>query len=163
MKEMTAGVTLDQPRWRKAIVPAVMLLTAILIGFFALYAATARQPVATLPPTLLSQRALEEQYGLRVDLIGITAAGGMVDLHLKVLDAEKSRSLLKDPANFPALRTETGGIVLSASEDSRARSNHLENGRGLHLLFPNVSNTVQPGAAVIVILGGMHLESITAR
>ena len=85
----------------------------------------------------MSASLLEERYGLRVNLIGVTAAGGLVDLRLKVLDAEKAKSLLKDAANFPKLTVTGSDVTLLAAEDSQAQAANLEDGRLLVILYPN--------------------------
>ena len=39
---------------------------------------------------------LEERYGIRITLIGITAGGGMIDFRYKVIDADKATNWIKD-------------------------------------------------------------------
>ena len=56
-----------------------------------------------LPTTVISQSALEEKYGLRVNLVAVTGAGGFVDLRLKIVDGEKAKLLLTDAKKFPSL------------------------------------------------------------
>ncbi len=58
---------------------------------------------ASLPngTVVISQGTLEEKYGLRVNLIAVTAAGGFVDVRLKIVDGEKLKLLLADKNKFP--------------------------------------------------------------
>jgi ABC-type Na+ efflux pump permease subunit len=111
----------------------------------------------------LSLSALEAQYGLRVSLIAVTAAGGLVDVRLKVVDAEKAKQLLKDAASYPALMVPSSDTVLTAPEESRAQELKLENGGMIMLLFPNTSNAMKPGANVTVLFGDIRLEPVVAK
>ena len=69
-----------------------LLLVAALMGGCAANAASAAPPPAAR--TTLTAEQLEAQYGLRVNLLALTAAGGMVDLRLTVTDAAKAAALL---------------------------------------------------------------------
>jgi ABC-type Na+ efflux pump permease subunit len=111
----------------------------------------------------LSLSALEAQYGLRVSLIAVTAAGGLVDVRLKVVDAEKARQLLKDAASYPALVVSGSDAVLTAPEESRTQELKLENGGLIMLLFPNTGNAVKPGANIAVLFGDIRLEPVVAK
>ncbi len=51
----------------------------------------------------LFQKAFDEQYGLRVNLLAMNTASGMVDLRLKMLDVVKAKSFLQDKKYFPIL------------------------------------------------------------
>jgi len=163
MEEMTANPEVDQPGWRKYLVPVVVLVIVILVGILA-YATISRQ-AAVVPPgtTPISQSTLEEQYGLRVNLIAVTAAGGMVDLRLKILDAAKARLLLQDTKVNPVLIVAGSGVTLPAPEDSQAQDIKLENGGVLFFLFPNVRNVIKPGVPVTVKFGDVSLEPIPAK
>ena len=73
----------------KKYLPLALLLLALIAAlglFFALQTGRAVDNLAST--TVISQSALEQEYGLRVNLLALTAAGGMVDLRLKILDAE---------------------------------------------------------------------------
>ena len=111
----------------------------------------------------LSLNALEAQYGLRVNQVAVTAAGGLVDVRLKVLDAEKAKQLLKDAASYPALMVAGSDAILTAPEESKAQELKLENGGMIMLLFPNTRNAVKPGANVAVLFGDIRLEPVVTK
>jgi len=113
--------------------------------------------------TVIPAGELEEQYGVRVNLVAVTAAGGLVDVRLKVVDAEKARQLLKDAASYPALVVSGSDAVLTAPEESRTQELKLENGGLIMLLFPNTGNAVKPGANVAVLFGDIRLEPVVAK
>jgi hypothetical protein len=112
---------------------------------------------------LITQSMLEEQYGLRVNLVAVTAAGGLVDLRLKFVDAEKARSLLQDPKNFPALWIADGGVRLDAPEDVKAKEIQFEKDGNVFLMYPNAGDVVKPGVAVTVVFGDLQVEPIAAK
>ncbi len=118
---------------------------------------------STPPVALLSQADLEGRYGLRVTLIAVTAAGGMVDVRLKMVDAAKVQALLQDRANFPALRVGERGVTLNASADVRSGEINFENNADLFLLFPNSGNAVKPGTQVYLMFGNIAVEPIKVR
>ena len=112
---------------------------------------------------VISQTVLEDKYGLRVNLIAVTAAGGMVDLRLKILDGKKASLLLQDKRNFPTLLTGDKNITLHVDEDTKSQEIKFENNGGLYLIFPNSSNAVKPGSNVSVVFGDIQLEPISAK
>jgi hypothetical protein len=111
----------------------------------------------------LSLSALEAQYGLRVSLVAVTAAGGLVDVRLKVVDAEKAKQLLKDAASYPALMVSGSGAILTAPEESRTQELKPANGEMILLLFPNARNAVKPGTKVAITFGDIRLEPAVAK
>jgi hypothetical protein len=98
-----------------------------------------------------------------VNLIAVTAAGGMVDFRLKILDGEKAKGLLADKKNFPSLVIAEGNVILTASEDSQSQILQIEDGGNVFLLFPNSRNVVKPGGAVTVKFGDTVLEPVISK
>jgi hypothetical protein len=140
--------------------PAIIFLVLLLAAGFLFYLSI-KQASVPAPGTTLSQAALEEKYGLRVSLVAVTAAGGMVDLRLKMVDAEKARALLQDPNNFPALRT--GSVILNPSEEVKSREFQFDDGGSLYLFYPNSGNAVKHGGTVSVLFGNTALEPIEVK
>lgn len=110
--------------------------------------------------TSISAATLEEKYGIHVNLLAVTAAGGMVDLRLKIIDAAKATALLEQPANFPVLSVGDGAVTLEAPEDSRQAVLNLRDGSLVVLLYPNTGGVVTPGTALTVVFGDLELEPI---
>jgi len=113
-------------------------------------------------PENISENTLEQDYGLRVTRIAATAAGGMVDFRLQVLDAGKARPLLTDSARLPSLVVPENGATLT-NPGSTDPDLLVEDGRIFFVLFPNTGNAVQPGTPVIVAFGDLQLEPMTAQ
>jgi hypothetical protein len=163
MNEMTASPTAGQPQRRNVLVLVAFLAGLILLGLLAFRVFSHRQvgpsPAGTSP---IQQAAFEQQYGLRVNLVAVTAAGGMVDLRLKIVDAEKAQALLGNRTNYPALLV-GDDLVLHASQETINQEIKYENGGSVYALFPNAGNIVKPGTPVTILFGDRQLEPIPAR
>jgi hypothetical protein len=105
---------------------------------------------------------VEERYGIRVTLIGVTAAGGMVDFRFKVLDQEKARVLTKEHDLMPVLSVQNTDTRL-AMPGGGMHSMTLQNGKVYYLLFGNSKGTVKPGTPISVAFGEMQLKPIPAQ
>jgi len=130
-----------------------------LYAFFTLRAKTSALPAAI---QAISQATLQEQYGLQVQLIAATAAGGMVDVRLKIVDPQKAQALLEDRAHYPALRAGRDSLI-KASDDFVQQPIKFENGASIYSLFPNAGNLVKPGQPVTLVFGNLQLDPILAR
>ena len=110
----------------------------------------------------MSAADLEEEYGIRVTLVAITAAGGLVDLRFTVLDREKAAHILHDAAAMPELFVESSGAVLSAPK-AMAHKLTLLDGATYFLLYPNSGGAIQAGTGVSVVIDGIRLAPIDAQ
>ena len=144
------------PRLRNYILPAILL---ILLAVGALYYSFAR----IKPASVISREDLEQQYGLRVNLVAVTASGGMVDLRLKIVDAAKAKALLQETANFPALYVGARKVTLQAPQDTRSQELSIEDDGNIFLLYPNAGNAVQHGTPINIMFGDLRLEPIVTQ
>ena len=115
-----------------------------------------------LKPVPITQATLEQKYGLHVQLVATTAAGGLIDVRLKIIDPQKARMLLGDQANFPALLV-GNGVVIRVAEDIASQPIKFEKDAGIYVLYPNAGNLVQPGSAVTITFGELQVEPIPAK
>ncbi len=141
------------------IILSILLVTAIYINNVSKAFQAASLPKGTV---VISQVALEEKYGLRVNLIAVTAAGGFVDVRLKIVDGDKLKLLLADKSNFPTLYTQQG-VILNASEDTRSQEIEFVSGGNLFVMYPNSGNAVKQDTPVTILFGNIALEPIHAR
>jgi hypothetical protein len=109
----------------------------------------------------ISQAELSETYGLRVNLVAVTAAGGFVDVRVIILDGEKAKSLLSNPDNFPALSVED--VTLQVSRQAKEQKVKYETNGTLFFMFPNAGNTVRKGMPVTIRFGDIVLEPIESQ
>ena len=145
--------------------PILFTLLVMLSGAaaFVSFRLQAEQPAAPLrasrPATF---QELEQSYGIQVELIGVTAAGGMVDFRFRVLDADKARALFANHNNLPVLNP-VGSSVNIAVPEGAGHSMSFEDGKVYYMLFGNSGGAIRPGTPVQVIIGGMLLDPITAQ
>lgn len=145
----------------KPLMVTIILIVLLALGLYGYNAFRAFQAPQAGSVTI-TQSTLEENYGLRVQLVAVTAAGGLVDLRLQILDAEKAKAFLDDSANFPALRA-GDDVVLRTTEDAAAQDIQFENGKSIFIMFPNSGNILKPGDPVNIIFGDLQLETIQSK
>jgi len=141
------------------IILSIMIFVALNIGNLSRPSQVASLPKGTVA---ISQGALEEKYGLRVNLVAVTAAGGLVDVRLKIADGEKLKLLLADMKNFPTLYTEQG-IILSAPEDTKSQKIEFITGGSLFIIYPNSGNAIKHDTPVTILFGNIAVEPIKAK
>jgi hypothetical protein len=140
-------------------IPAVSAIVVVLVAFTA-YQWWSHQPGAIL----ISQQELEEKYGLRVSLLGATAMNSIVDLRMKVLDAEKASAILS------AEHHDALGLMVAGDESDIITAAHMsrhgtivKTGGIYFTFFPNRQNAVRSGTPVNVVFGNLRLEPIAAQ
>ena len=110
--------------------------------------------------TLISPATLEEQYGIRVRHVVVTAAGGLVELRYRVLDAEKAFPLLSDHTNPPSLIVDGTSAVLSSPGHSH-RTEVEE--RVYYVHYMNSNGILQPGMTASIVMQDKRLEPIVVQ
>ena len=144
MQQTIVDTATNRSSQRKPWIAAIILLFVFVIGLLAYRAlaiSSLTKTSASIAP--ITQDVFEQSYGLHVNLVGVTAAGGMVDLRLKILDAAKAKQLLQ--AQPPTLWVVERKVLLTAPPDSQTQAPSLENGAMYFVMFPNTRNAVKPG------------------
>jgi|GEM_PF-1121482 hypothetical protein len=164
MQDAKINRAVAQPLSFKILLVAIFFIGLLGIGLYVKNVYKALQPHSfSEGSAVISQAVLEEKYGLRVNLAAVTAAGGMVDVRLKILDGEKAKLLLADKNNFPVLLADDGRVVLHESEYTKSQELKLESDGNIFLLFSNIGGVVKPGSSVTLKFGEIALEAITSR
>jgi len=164
MNEKTIGLKIPSANpVRYLALGSLLLGFLVVIGF--LVSRTVQQSwAASSGGDVITAQTLADEYGVRVNLIAVTAAGGLVDFRLKILDAEKAKLLFQDSGDAPRLLIGDGPTVLTAPEDSTSQLlGTLEDNGNVFLTFPNVGSVTQPGMSAIVEFGEIRLEPITIK
>lgn len=166
---ITPGVTQTRfQRLAKYLLQAAILLPLV-AGVFAYRFWTAPPAPAPLETTnaitSISPETLEERFGVQIRLLGVTAAGGMIDLRYKVLDKEKAAFLVGEASEPPVLIAEENGITLAldTSTHGMKHNTRLENDQIYFHFFPNTQNAVKPGSPVTIVFGSVRLNPILAQ
>jgi hypothetical protein len=154
---------------------SIALLTIGLVSVRLVVGDVSRQGEHPLPEAVISAQTLEDEYGIRVTLVAVTAAGGMVDVRYRIIDPEKAAKLI-DPEHGgimpmihvedvlctePGLRPRYENIFLVP--DPHMRTQKLLPDRMYFTLIPNSRNAVTRGASVIVVFGDVALEPLVVR
>jgi len=116
---------------------------------------------AQLPGTPASVEAVEAQWGIRIQHIGVSADGGLIDFRFVVIDPDKAAPLLS-VENRPRLYVEASGALV----DSLMHPPHSHEptpGQSHFLLYHNTGGAIQRGASVSVVIGEMRLEGVIAK
>lgn len=138
----------------------IVLLLLLAVGIVA-YGLASRRPIPA-QPVKISQAELEQKYGLRMDLVAVTAAGGFVDVRIRVVDGEKAKILLSEQSNFPALSVGRN-VILQAPEDIKSQKMRFENDGTMFIMYANSGGAVQAGTPVTVLFGDIAAGPIEAR
>ncbi len=111
----------------------------------------------------ISQQELASKYGIKLTLVGVTAAGGLVDLRFKITDAKKSRKLFNDPSVMPAVVAEPTGTVLQPPHGGHHAHVTPADGASYFVLIGNAGGVVQRGVPVSVVFNTVRVEHILAE
>ena len=111
-----------------------------------------------IPETVISIQTLEEEYGIRMSLVAVTAAGGMVDVRYRIIDPEKAVKLIDetDGGIMPMIYVQNSDVMLMP--DMHMRSQKLIADRMYFELIPNTQNALTRGSFVTVVFGDVALE-----
>jgi len=129
------------------------------------------QPVATTSPPAfegapLDPSALEEQYGLKLLTVRLTAVDRMVDLRLEVTDPQKANGIKDKLERAFLVHEATGGLAAGAYSErvGNLRGINLEQAGSVgYMLFPNPSQLIHRGDYVIVVAQDIPLGRIVVQ
>lgn len=165
MNKDLANHQMSHPRWMprgRYILPVVGIL--LIAGGYLAYRVWPDRNLDTPEPPLqtVSEATLESECGLHINLVAVTAAGGMIDVRFKVLDKEKAAQLLGTSQVRLAIVAEDSGTVIQAPPDTEQNFT-LQDGMVYFVQFPNVSHAVEAGRPVSLVIGDMRLEHLEAK
>lgn len=114
-----------------------------------------------LPGRPVDAATLEEQWGVQIKQVGVTADGGLIDFRLIVVNPDKALPLFS-VENRPILIVEkTGAVVDSLMHPPH--SHDLLPGATHFFLYNNSRGAIQPGVSVAVVMGDLRLEGVIAK
>lgn len=114
-------------------------------------------------------KSMEEQWGVKVEWIRITANGHLVDFRYRVIDPEKARALV-DRSKKSYLVDKASGKVLAVPNTAKVgplrqtvpNSKPKEN-RVYFVLFGNAGGLVKVGSLVNVVIGDFKAENLVVQ
>jgi hypothetical protein len=110
----------------------------------------------------VAPEAFEEETGIRVKLLAVTAGGGLVDFRFKVLDPLKAQQMVQDPKNAPVLVVEHNGTRFEPLGQITETEAFVAD-RIYFTLSPNTGGALQPGDSVTLVIGDWRLEHMIAQ
>ena len=146
-------------RRRLVVLAAVLLLVAVGGGGVQAW----RQHLASdvrNGTTLVTADGMAARYGIDVDLLAVTAAGGLVELRYQVVDPDKAAPLVHDPDLSPALVVEGSGKTLVMSTPPHHHGTELQLGGTYFFLMANAESALHKGDRVTLVIGDARLEHL---
>jgi len=112
--------------------------------------------------TAVTADQLEQQYGVRIDVVGLLASGGLVELRFQVVDADKATALFGEPEDMPVLAVEGSSRVLESAKGMKHQLTLLD-GAAYFFLYTNAGNALQEGSQVSFVMNGIRLPHLTVQ
>jgi hypothetical protein len=148
------------PKAKRSVRMLAFVLALAVVAGIALYSAAS---TSGKPPVRgISAQVLADTYGAKVDLIGVAALGGMVQLRFTVLDTKKADALFHDKDKMPRLLIESNGQILEPPAGMK-HSMKMVNGGSYFIIYGNRANMVKEGTKISVVVGDVKLEHQAAR
>lgn len=142
-------------------VALVALVAALVVGVVAW-----RNPSATnsaiADSSAITAEQLEQQYGVRLDVVGLLASGGLVELKFQVHDADKARALFGQAEDMPVLAVEGSTRVLRSAGGMKHHFEILD-GASYFFLYGNVANAVHQGSKVAFVVDDVRLPHLVVQ
>jgi hypothetical protein len=140
---------------------AGVLLVALLGALFAWkHQPATNSAIADSSPITADQ--LEQQYGVRIDVVGLLASGGLIEMRFQVIDADKATALFGDVADMPVLAVEGSTKVLTSAKGMKHQLTLLD-GAAYFFLYTNVGNSVHEGSQVSFVINGVRLPHLVVQ
>jgi hypothetical protein len=153
---------LPRRTWLAAIA-GVLVLPLLVAAALTYTAAGPGDPAADAAAArVVSAADMEQDYGIKVNLVAVSAAGGMIDLRFTVTDKEKAAHVLHDATVMPELFVEASGAVVRAPTGMRHKVTLLDGGN-YFILYPNPGGAIQRGTQVSVVIGDVRLVPLDAQ
>jgi hypothetical protein len=122
---------------------------------------------STNTPAPREAQKLEQQWGIHVTGVHLSANGYMVDFRYKVLDPQKASSL-GDPKARPYLLDQSTGVKLPVPRSPkvgplRQSAEQMAAGKVYFTLFSNAGRAVKTGSKVTVIIGDFQAADLVVE
>lgn len=138
--------------------PAVLLLFLLALG--ATLACGARKPPTATP----DYRGI---LGIEVESLRLSAAGMVVDMRYRVLDAAKAQAVHKKGITISLIDEATNSVLKVPSPayvgPLRQRAERIQEGKTYFMLFANGGRVVKSGNRVTLVLGDVRIPGLTVE
>jgi hypothetical protein len=117
-------------------------------------AASASPSVAR--PSAASIAAIQDRYGVRFTMVGLTASGGMLDVRFIAVDADKVEQLGHHGTKMKLVAERSGHLL--DSEQMTPHFGRIHVGSQYFALMRNDGNTLHQGDLVTIQVGKLSLQ-----
>ena len=155
--------TAEEPPPRRRWLVVVLVLLLVVAGLAARGLWPERKADIRSGTTLVTADGLAARYGIKVSMIAVVAAGGLIEFRYQVVDPDKADPLRHDVGLLPAMVVEDSGVTLALSSTPGHHSSETTLGGTYFILFPNARNAIRRGSLVTVVIGEVRLEHIVAQ
>jgi hypothetical protein len=128
------------------------------------HAHQATAPFTTHSVTEAQRLATEQQYGVSILGVRMTAAGHMLDFRYRVLDTSKAGRLIRPKMGLAlidqATKAEMSVPVMDKVGALKQTRSHLFPDRTYSVLFSNRAGVVKPGSKVSIQFGDLTLDNL---
>jgi hypothetical protein len=122
--------------------------------------------VHSIATRVISTRTLEQRYGIRITLVGITNLGSMVELRFKVLDRDKALQLLSGNGHAAMPMMMLAGTTKMLEKPHMMHEKHGIDmkPRGMNFIYyPNGSGILKSGDKVSLTFGNVQVTPVTVQ
>jgi hypothetical protein len=131
--------------------------TAALVFFLSRHEPAVAGGVAAQPsPATIA--AIQQQYGVRFTMVGLTAGGGMLDVRFVAVDADKVEQLGHHGTRLKLIAERSGHTL--DSEQMTPHFGKIHVGSQYFALLRNDDNTLRQGDLVTIEVGKLALEHL---
>ena len=112
--------------------------------------------------TAVTAEQMAATYGIDVDLVAVTAAGGLVEFRYQVVDPDKADQMIHDPDLLPTIVVESSGATLVVATPHH-HGTQLQLGGTYFFLLANAQNSIRKGSLLTLVIGDDRVEHIVAQ
>ena len=164
MRPEVVGADPSERRPRRRRLIAISLVGLLLVGGVAARALwPERKADVRAGTTLVTREGMAARYGIDITMIGVTAAGGLIDFRYQVVDPDKANAVVHDLRLFPKLVVEDTGVTLALRSLPHSHRRVLELGGTYFFLLPNANNAIHARSLVTLVIGDARLEHVVAQ
>lgn len=110
---------------------------------------------------LVSHEELAQRSG--IEILQLTASGlegGLIDMRLRVLDADKGQELMDEHELMPRLVVESENIEL---EPTHGHTHIVREGQVYYMFFPNPDKLIKSGDAITIAIDDSRAENFVVK
>ena len=130
--------------------------TAALVFFFSRHDSASATAGAAARPSAAAIAAIQQQYGVRFTMVGLTASGGMLDVRFIAVDADKVEQLGHHGTRMKLVAERTGKTL--DSEQMTPHFGKIHVGSQYFALMRNDADALHQGDLVTIRVGKLALQ-----